>query len=109
MKILTHSFLPVPLPDLLVGGRLKYFLSFWKNLTHDPDILAMITGMPLNLSSDVPSRYFAPQIIFTEQEMQVADREISQLLSKHAIIPCSHSPTHSNSFMSPRRILLNFR
>ena len=27
-EILTDSFLPVPLPNLLVGGCLKYFLSF---------------------------------------------------------------------------------
>ena len=60
----------------------------------------MITGMPLNLSSDVLSRYFAPQIIFTEQEMQAADHKISQLLSKHAIVPCTHSLSDLNSFMN---------
>ena len=97
---MKHEFLSIPLPDLPVGGHLKYFVSFWKNLTHDLVILDMVTGMPLDLNSDIPSQFYAPQFIFTEQEMQAADCEISQLLAKHAIVPCSHSPTDLDSFMN---------
>ena len=83
-----------------MGGHLQYFHSFWKNLTHDPNILDMVTGMPLDLTSDIPCRSYAPQIIFTEQEMQAADHEITQLLSKHAIVPCVHDPEDRNLFMN---------
>ena len=97
-KILKNEFLPLPLPDLPVGGRLKFFVSFWKNLTHDPIILNMVTGMPLDLNSDVPPQFSAPQLIFTEHEMQAADREISQLLSKPAIVPLSSFSIRSRLF-----------
>ena len=49
------EFIPLPLPSLPVGGRLQYFMKFWKHLTSDPNILDMISGMPLELT-DIPYR-----------------------------------------------------
>ena len=114
-----NKFLDLPLPHIPVGGRLKFFRKFWYKLTQDPQILQMITGMPLDLEKDIPRTTKAPQLIFSEEEVMAADSEIAHLLEKKAIEICSNDDVNqymNNIFLVPKknseskyRLILNLR
>ena len=103
--IFTNKFLNLPKLDLPVGGRLFHFYDFWKQLTHDLTILQIITGLHLDVDSDVPQWDHAPQLIFSDDEICAADAEIQSLLVKNAIVPCSDSEPGqfmNNIFLVPK-------
>ena len=68
-------------------------------------ILQIITGLHLDVDSDVPQWDHAPQLIFSDDEICAADAEIQSLLVKNAIVPCSDSEPGqfmNNIFLVPK-------
>ena len=47
-------------PELPVGGRLQFFKHRWSKLTSDPAILDIVTGMHIELTSDIPYQKCPP-------------------------------------------------
>ena len=67
------------------AGRLRHFLSFWKTLTRDKNILNTVSGLKIEFK-DLPVQKFVPsEYKHTEQEMKFLDSEIVKLLEKGII------------------------
>ena len=56
-----------------VGGRLKFFTENWKQITHDPWVLQVISGCPLMFSKEPPLGYphFSPHMHELTEDQQV--------------------------------------
>ena len=100
-----HLFPPLPKPYLPVGGCLKYFKSEWYRHTHYPMIIEMISACPLELNK-IPSQV-APQREnqMSKIEKAAAREHIQDLLTKRAIVRCSHSDGVfvSSVFLCPKK------
>ena len=95
----------VPRPDLPVGGRLKFFLTQWKEITSDENILSMIRGLQISLT-ELPDQHKIPhEIKMSSEETVAADEMISKLLKKQAIIPWTLELDGfmNNIFMRPKK------
>ena len=76
------SFVSIPLPDVPVGSRLRYFFSEWSQITSDPFVLNMITGMEIDLW-ELPKQTHPPSPLhFNQEETATTDKLIQELLSK---------------------------
>lgn len=71
------------------GGRLKHFVSHWKKVTNDREILKMIQGWEIKFSSPPITRK-TPNIIRSRTETETIGQEISTLLKKGAIEKTHH-------------------
>ena len=105
------------LPNIPVGGRLKFFKSEWRKFTSDPEILDMVSGMSLSLD-DTPVQTSLPhEIRMNSLETAAASDHIQTLLQKRAIRPCSFNKQTdflSNIFLTPKhdggfRMILNLK
>ena len=100
-----------------MGGRLVHFLSVWYNITSDPSVLNIVSGMSIDLI-DLPSQERLPHIIHSNSEQtDSANAQISVLLEKRAIIETSLGEPGefvSNVFLVPKkdggyRMILNLK
>lgn len=85
---------------LFTAGRLKSFLSQWKNLTSDPEILQLITGAKIEFDSKTKD-FIQPsfsQPSLTGSEITAIDKEIEKLSQKAVISKCVFEP---GQFVSP--------
>ena len=104
-----------PKPHIPVGGRLRYFLSAWKEITSDITVLQMVRGMHLDLLAPPSQVSFPPEIIFKQDEVAAATEHIQQLIDKKAITECSFTDGFvSNIFLTPKhdggfRMILNLK
>ena len=83
--------------ELFEAGRLRKFIDFWKTLTSDPHILALILGTPIELEefvtqSFIPEPYRYP--LYKQLKIQV---EIDKMLKKGVIVRVEPS---RNQFVS---------
>ena len=59
------------------AGCIKQYLSQWKDLTSDPNILAMVQGCKIRFANDMyPVQHKVVQIKFNLQETQAIESEI---------------------------------
>ena len=66
-------------------GRLQFFQDKWTELTSDPVILNMVSGLDIPLV-DVAFQQNPPNLLtFSPEEMAAADKHIDELLAKGAI------------------------
>ena len=94
---------PIPLPQIPVGGRFKYFLSEWYTITQDPEIIQMVKGMHIDLL-DEPVQSFEPRPLqFSLEEDHATDDLVRALLYKNTIEPCSPEPGEFISMIFLRR------
>ena len=98
------------------GGNIKHYVEQWQQLTSDPEILDIVTGMHIPFDSK-PRQYSLPtQIDFSDEELVVIDTEIQSLLAKHVIEPCNieHDDFISTIFVRTKqngkhRMILNLK
>ena len=104
-------------PELPVGGRLQFFKHRWFKLTSDPAILDIVTGMHIELISDIPyQKRPPPPLTLSPPEIQAANEHIQILLEKKAIVETVREPGDfvRNVFLTPKRdggyrMILNLR
>ena len=70
--------IPVPHPELPVGGRLQYFLQEWLQITDNPEIIDMITGMHIDLVEFPLQNNIPNPLHFSPEETIAANELISQ-------------------------------
>ena len=88
------SFMSIPLPEGPVGGRLRYFLAKWSQITSDPSVLKMITGMEIDLWK-LPKQATPPSPLhFNEKETADTDTLTQELLSKNTITTSGKEQGH---------------
>ena len=100
----------------LIGGRLKYYLSFWKTLTSDHYILQLVPGS--NIEFNCPIKLYKPYhpIKRSQEDKQKMDIEIDKYLISGIIERATHSSgefTGQNFPLSKKyggiRIILNLK
>ena len=79
------------------AGRTKYHAKFWKSLTTDPSIIAMVTGTTLELENVIWQVEKPIPFKFDKVKEQKIDHEISRLLNKGVI--CRAEPI-SDQYLS---------
>ena len=106
----------IPLPNIPVGGRTKYFINEWFKITHDPFVIECIKGCKLDLINDVGFIRDKKELKMSQVEMSAGDLEIEKLLAKNAIVKCSAESEQcvSNVFLRAKsdsgwRIILNLK
>ena len=71
------------------GGCISKYYDQWKHLTNDPEILDIVAGMHIPFEQ-LPMQLNAPTPFnFSDDESEIIDSEISRLLEKRVIRPCS--------------------
>ena len=98
------------------GGCISKYYDQWKHLTNYPEILDIVAGMhipfeqlPMQLNTPTPFN-------FSDDETEIIDSEISRLLEKKVIWPCSkeNGDLISNIFLRAKpggkyRMILNIK
>ena len=70
--------------DKFQGGCIKFYLYKWKELTSDMEVIGTVSGMPINIASNLSTinRY---QYSFNDKEDAFIGSEIQNLLKKGVI------------------------
>ena len=63
------------------AGRTKHHVEFWKSLTTDPNIIAMVTGTTLELQNEIVQAEKPAPFYFDKVKEQKIDLEINKLLN----------------------------
>ena len=72
-----------------LGGRTKYYLKFWEEITKDPFVLDCILGCKINFTS-IPVQSILPhQINFNREELLALLEMINKLENERVIQKCS--------------------
>lgn len=79
------------------AGGISKKLRFWQGLTHDQKILDIVQGYKIELNASVSQTFLPSSYKFSEQDSQDIDKEITLLLSKGIIVPCTPP---ANGFVS---------
>lgn len=70
------------------AGELKHLLPQWEEITNDPNILQIVTGVKIELKSSVaPTQHYGRPSVFNSHQHSIVNAEIDNLLSKGVIIP----------------------
>ena len=69
---------------LPASGRLSHFYLNWECLTQDQEILQVVKGFSIPLSSQ-PKQKFLPPLSLSQEEIGLVDTEIMEMLRKGAI------------------------
>lgn len=92
-----------------MGGRLRYFLHNWEQITQDPWVLQVVSGCPLSFTKSpplqAPGSAQAPHPL-AEDQMRVMEEEVLNLLEKKAIREVSPERAlgfYSNVFTVPKK------
>ena len=98
-----HSLLPELLEfikskqDTFKAGNIYKCLDEWEKLTHDQEILEMVSGTIIEFDK-IPTQTVITQSNMAPEKKIFVDKEISSLLKKGVIERCSKS---NNDFISP--------
>ena len=97
------------------GGCIKLYLHKWNKLTSDMEIIGTVSGMRINIASNLPiiNKYQYPS---NDTEDVFIESEIQNLLKKGVIRNSSHEPGEFISPIFPRdksyggyRLILNLK
>ena len=101
--------------DKFQGGCIKFCLYKWKELTSDMEVIGTVSGMPINIASNL-SIFDKYQYPFNDKEDAFIGSEIQNLLKKGVIKNSSHEPGEFISSIFHRekrdggyRLVLNFK
>lgn len=78
--------------EVRATGRLSLFLSLWRELTSNIEVLEAIQGYRIPFSSTPPACISLPEPTFSAAVVEACDKEILRLLSKGAIAIVTTSP-----------------
>lgn len=86
-------------------GNTKNFLSKWKSVTSDPEILDLILGISLEFIDEPPTQCHAPRpFSFNEKEHLAIQEEVQQLIDKRFVSKISSGWKFiSNIFVVPKQ------
>ena len=73
------------------AGRTKHHVEFWKSLTTDPNIIAMVTGTTLELQNEIVQNEKPAPFYFDKVKEQKIDLEINKLLNRGVIRRAKHT------------------
>ena len=74
--------------ELFQAGRTKSCLAIWRSLTSDCEILATISGLPIELEREIPLELRTHNC--SQAQLEIIDNEIQKLLKKKVIVKCDH-------------------
>ena len=74
--------------DSFTGGCIKSFYDRWADLTSDPEILATVTGLPIDIWEIPQSTKI--QYPLGQEERKFVVHELDRLLGKGVIEKCQH-------------------
>ena len=78
-------FLSKSIPDVLLTGRLKYFVAAWMKITQDPKILDIVKGYKIPFHSKPFQSEIPSQPIVSREEEEQVKLEVKEMLKKGAI------------------------
>ena len=73
---------------LFQAGRTKSWLPIWRSLNSDHEILAMLSGLPIELDGEILLELRTHNCSQAQQEF--IDIDIQKLLKKKVIVKCDH-------------------
>ena len=107
--------LTVKLQSFQAGCISKYFHE-WTRITSDPDILATVKGLRVDIQNIPESNQYCSNHYLSHEEKQFLSLEIKSLLKKGVITECSHEPVEYilPIFLTPKsdgsyRMILNLK
>lgn len=68
-----------------VGGRLKFYLDNWREITNDKYILGIVSGLSIPFKSEPVQNFNSKEISFNSAEARSVSAEICRLLDCNAI------------------------
>ena len=74
--------------ELFQAGRTKSCFPIWRSLTSDHEILATVSGLPIELEGEISLESRTHNCSQAQQE--IIDNEIKKLLKKKVIVKCDH-------------------
>jgi hypothetical protein len=87
-----------------LGGRLRHFLNFWRQLTKDPEILHIIMGVSIPFTA-LPSQSTPPRPYPVDSATQQTIRDfVKDLLETQVIVPVQ---PREDQFVSPFFLVTN--
>lgn len=94
----------------LIGGRLRFFLENWKQITSDRSILQAISGFKIQFDEEVSS-YKVHPINFNQSERIIMQEQIEKLITKGVITTSQHEigETVSNVFLRRKKDGVKYR
>ncbi len=90
--------------DIPLGGRLRFFVNFWRRISSNPDILLIILGATVPFVTKPVQRSIPPQCVFNADETREVKRMVLELLRIEAIVPVTPS---NDQFVSPLFLVTN--
>ena len=82
---------------MLAGGS-NSFAPQWRQLTHDPYILSIVSGYKLEFCETPFQSHVPRETQFSEAQGPLVEAELIKLLHKQVIVPCGHEP---GEYISP--------
>ena len=74
--------------ELFQGGRTKSCFPIWSSLTSYHEILATISGLPIELEAEIILESRTHN--YSQAQQEIIDIEIQKLLKKKVIVKCDH-------------------
>jgi hypothetical protein len=96
-----------------LGGRLRFFVDFWRRLTSNPKVISMIIGARIPFISEPVQDLIPAPCVFNAEETSEVRKMVSELLATGVIVPVVPDPSQfvsqlflvTNKDMSKRAIL----
>jgi hypothetical protein len=70
-----------------LGGRLRFFVKFWRRVTSNPDVISLILGARIPFLSDPVQKRVPPPCVFNMEETCEVRKMVSELLASEVIVP----------------------
>jgi hypothetical protein len=87
-----------------LGGRLRHFLSFWRKLTRDPEILHIVMGVSIPFT-ELPQQARPPRPYPTDENThRTLKTFVEDLVKNQVIVPVDRRP---DQFVSPFFLVTN--
>ena len=86
-------------------GKLQFHTEKWHQLTNDPLVLEAISGYKIHFDI-IPYQVTAPnEIPFQGEQWHIVNSEVTELISKGAVVPCQSEPGEfiSTLFIVPKK------
>ncbi len=104
LQVSTREFRIKVSDTFPLGGRLRHFLPFWRQLTRDPEVLHIVMGVSIPFT-DLPRQPRPPRPYPTDSATQDTLRDfVEDLVQNQVIVPVEQ---RSDQFVSPFFLVKN--
>jgi hypothetical protein len=87
-----------------IGGRLRHFISFWRRVSPDPNVLKTVLGVEIPFTQPPVQRRVPYQYQFNQHDMAEVRRELKWMLEQQIVKPV---PVEPGQFVSPLFLATN--